>query len=126
MKLTLSSILLGLSFTAVAACGSKGDDLVGKVTGFKNQICACADEACAGKVEEAYKAWRKEARKGPKPAEDVITKLQGIEKEMRACGEKFDKPADPPAAPPTEPPPTPVAPPADGSAAAPADGSATP
>lgn len=100
-----SKMMVGVAFgLGLAACGSKGDDLVGKVTSFKNKVCACKDADCAEKERDAYRAWRTEAKKAGKPSDDVIKKLQAVEKEMGDCQDKLREAAKP--ATPTTPPPT--------------------
>jgi hypothetical protein len=123
-----SKLVVGVAFgLGLAACGSKGDDLVGKVTSFKNKVCACKDADCAEKERDAYRAWRSEAKKAAKPSDDVIKKLQAVEKEMGDCQDKLReaaKPATPTTPPPAAPTTTLTEPAGSGSAAPAGSGSA--
>lgn len=117
-KLAITAGLL-LAFTACKK--NKWDKALSDTEGFKDQMCACKDKACADDVHKKQKEWEKsmmaDMGKDEKPPENIMEKAEKIDKEMRDCRHKFDK--DDMAAPP--------APPAGGgeaSGAAPAGGSA--
>lgn len=146
MKNLSIAFLAALSLMSAAGCKKKGGagDAIAKMTDFKDQMCKCADKACADKVTEQMTKWGQDMAKegGDKAAaisEDDTKKMAAVTEEMTKCMTKAmtagmtpppaapaapagDKPADPaaPAAPPAGDKP---AEPAAGSAAAPAAGS---
>jgi hypothetical protein len=85
-RFTMMALLAGLAF---AGCG-KSNDLVGKLQGFKDQMCACkpGDSACADKVSAAEEAWEKDAKKGDKPDSDTMKKLDELDHQMSDCEDK--------------------------------------
>jgi len=49
------TLLIGLTFTLAAACGSSTLD---EVEAAKDKVCACKDKACASKVKKETKGLR--------------------------------------------------------------------
>jgi hypothetical protein len=146
MKNLSIAFLAALSLMSVAGCKKKGGagDTIAKMTDFRDQMCKCADKACADKVTEQMTKWGQDMAKegGDKAAavsEDDTKKMAAVTEEMTKCMTKAmtagmtpppAAPADPAAAPaaPADPAAAPAAPaapadPAAGSAAAPAAGS---
>lgn len=82
-RFTMMALLAGLTF---AGC-SKGDDLTGKMSAFKDQMCACkpGDSACADKVDKEEDAWEESVQKGDKPSDDTLKKLDEIKDKYRDC-----------------------------------------
>jgi hypothetical protein len=80
-RLMMISMFAGF---ALAGC-SKSDDLVGKMQGFKDQMCACKTSDCADKVKDAEEKWEDEAHKGSKPDGDTMKKLSDLEDKMTDC-----------------------------------------
>lgn len=82
---------------AAAACGGKSsgnkvDQALDALEGFKNRGCACADQACFGKVQGEMEAWAKAHANEINGA--TATKAQGaraetIDRAMIECQEKF-------------------------------------
>lgn len=98
-------LLAGITFAA--ACGSKADNALSDLEGFKDRVCACKDKECADGVKKDMREWKKKMRdEGIKKSEltdDQKKRAKEIDKEMDSCAEKFreskpkmDKPADPP------------------------------
>jgi hypothetical protein len=137
MKNLSIAVLAALSLMSFAGCKKKGGagDAINKLTDFKDQMCKCADKACAEKVTEGMTKWGQDMAKegGDKEAkisEDDTKKMAAVTEEMTKCMTKAmmagampppaappagDKPADPaaPAAPPAgDKPADPAAPPA--------------
>lgn len=114
-KLAMTAGLL-LAFTACKK--NKWDKALSDTEGFKDQMCACKDKACAEDVHKKYKDWEKsmmaDMGKDEKPPEGIMEKAEKIDKEMRDCRNKL-KGGDDMMAPPAAP-----AGGADGSGAAPA------
>jgi hypothetical protein len=149
MKNLSIAVLAALSLMSFAGCKKKGGagDAIAKMTDFKDQMCKCADKACAEKVTEAMTKWGQEMAKegGDKEAkisEDDTKKMASVTEEMTKCMTKAmmaggamtpppaaapagDKPADPaaPAAPAGDKPADPAAPPAAPAGDKPAAGS---
>jgi succinate dehydrogenase/fumarate reductase flavoprotein subunit len=87
-----ASLVFGL-----VACGkSAGDEALNKMEGFKNDMCACKDKACAEKVTKDMMDWMEKFakdnkdldKKGSKEQEE---KAEKISKEMQDCMEKLMK-----------------------------------
>jgi hypothetical protein len=103
--------LLAAITLATAACGSKADNALGDLEGFKDRMCGCKDKDCADGVKKDMREWKKKMRdEGIKKSElsdDQKKRAKEIDKEMDTCAEKFreskkmdkmEKPAEPPKA----------------------------
>jgi glycerol dehydrogenase-like iron-containing ADH family enzyme len=138
MKNLSIAVLAALSIMSFAGCKKKGGagDAIAKMTEFKDQMCKCADKACAEKVTEGMTKWGQEmakeaADKDSKLSEEDTKKMAAATEEMTKCMTKAmmaggamtpppaaaaapagDKPADPaaPAAPAGDKPADPAAP----------------
>jgi hypothetical protein len=103
----MTKIFLLAGITLAAACGSKADNALGDLEGFKDRVCACKDKECADGVKKDMREWKKKMRdEGIKKSElsdDQKKRAKEIDKEMDTCAEKFreskkmEKPADKPA-----------------------------
>ena len=64
-------------------------EILGQLESFKTQMCACKDVACADKVTEARREYRKTMRekldKGSKPSAAQDRKGKALEVELQAC-----------------------------------------
>jgi hypothetical protein len=84
----VASVVFGLG-----ACGkSAGDEALSKLEGFKNQICACKDKACAEKVSEEMTKWGEEFQKNNKdkePSKEQMEKAAKITEELGECMTKL-------------------------------------
>jgi hypothetical protein len=120
MKNLSIAILAALSLLSFVGCkkGGGAGDAIAKMTDFKDQMCKCADKACAEKVTEGMTKWGQEMAKeggdkAAKVSEDDTKKMAAITEEMTKCMTKAmmaggpppaaappagDKPADPAAA----------------------------
>jgi hypothetical protein len=136
MKNLTIAFLAAISIMSFAGCKKKGGggDMMAKMTAFKDDMCKCADKACAEKVTADMTKWSADMAKeaGDKPvvpSEEDMKKMQPVSEEMTKCMTKAmmagmtpppaapagDKPADPaaaPAAPAGDKPADPAAPPA--------------
>jgi hypothetical protein len=86
-KLALALIL---SFSATA-CGDAFDDALEQFEGYKKKMCACKDAACADKVKEDWRTWRKGLKSklgDTKPSEAQDKKGKAIDDAMDACEDK--------------------------------------
>ncbi|MBL0220704.1 MAG: hypothetical protein IPQ07_43405 [Myxococcales bacterium] len=108
-----AGLVLGLG--GLSACGGKDkfDEVLGELEGFKTRMCECKDKACAEKVQEDWRAYRKTMKeklgKDTKPSEAQDKKGKALDEDMRVCRKKFDEAT--PAPTPTETaPPAPAAP----------------
>jgi hypothetical protein len=72
-------------------CGSKADNALNELEGFKNQMCECKDKGCADKVQDSMMEWSKKMKdEGVKKSElsdDQKAKAKEITKEMSKCRE---------------------------------------
>ncbi|MEO8700046.1 MAG: hypothetical protein ABI867_08375 [Kofleriaceae bacterium] len=84
-KIVFVSALL---FSALG-CGSKADNALNELEGFKNKMCECKDKVCADKVNDEMLEWSKKMKdEGVKKSEltdDQKTKAKDINKEMSKC-----------------------------------------
>jgi hypothetical protein len=145
MKNLSIAFLAAVSLMSFAGCKKKpgGGDSLAKMTEFKDQMCKCADKACADKVNADYMKWGEEmkkemgeAKEPPKMSEEETKKQTEVAMAYSTCMAKQmtppppaapagDKPADPAAAPPAgDKPADPAAPPAAPAGDKPAGGSA--
>ncbi len=143
MKNLSIAVLAALSLMSFAGCKKKGGagDAIAKMTDFKDQMCKCADKACAEKVTEAMTKWGQDmAKEGSKEeakiSEDDTKKMASVTEEMTKCmtkammagGAMTPPPGDKPAAPAGDKPadPAAAAPPAGDKPADPAAPAAPP
>lgn len=80
------------SMALVAGCGGGGaDEMLGKMRGFKDQICKCTDKACVEKVEKDMMEWamkNMEKMKDIKPTKAQDEAADKIQDEMEKCKDK--------------------------------------
>ena len=113
MKNLSIAFLAAVSLMTFAGCKKKGGggEYLAKMTEFKDQMCKCADKACADKVNEAYMKWGQdmqkemgESKEPPKMSEEDAKKQADVVKQYTECMTKQMTPppaaAPPPAAPP--------------------------
>lgn len=112
----MKKILFAVASMALAAgCGGGGaDEILGKMRGFKDKVCACKDKACVEGVEKEMLEWamkNMDKMKNLKPTKAQDEAADKIEDEMDKCKAKFEaKDEAPPAPPAGEPPAAPPAP----------------
>jgi hypothetical protein len=119
--------------------GDAGNEAFGKMTEFKDQMCACKDTDCVNKVTADMAKWGEEQAKkmegkpAPKMSDADTKKYADVSTKFQECAQKAMAPAagaTPPAADPAAAPAGSAAPAADPAAApapaAPAAGSAAP
>lgn len=107
------SRVLGVVFgLALAGCPSKKgsdkfDEILGQLERFKTEMCACKDAACADKVTEARREYRKTMRekldKDAKPSAEQDRKGKAFEAELQACRKAVMPPDENPNAHPENP-----------------------
>lgn len=90
----VASVVAGL-----AGCSKdKFDDMLGELEGFKNKMCECKDEACADKVQDDWRAYRKTMKekigKDSKPSEAQDKKGRDLTSQMRECRRNARKSGD--------------------------------
>ena len=61
--------MIAFALLASAGCKKKGNDAMAKMESFQSQMCACADKACADKVQDEMTKWAADAAKMAKPDE---------------------------------------------------------
>jgi hypothetical protein len=87
-KLVMVSALVFGVFGA-SACGSKADNALNDLEGFKNKMCECKDAACVDSVEKDMEAWEKKMRdsdmKKSDLSDDQKARAKEISKAMREC-----------------------------------------
>jgi len=88
-------------------CRTKGsgeaksfDDVLTQLATFKTEMCACADKACAERVQDAWKAYRATMKdqlgSAATPSDEQDARGKVLDTEMKACRGKFEKPAEAP------------------------------
>jgi hypothetical protein len=86
------------------ACKKKGGggEVLGKMTEFKDRICACKDKACADQVSADMSKWMQDQTKAgvkdEQPNPDDVQKTAKVSQEMTTCMTKFAEAAPPPPA----------------------------
>ena len=110
MKNLSIAILAALSLLSFAGCKKKGGaDMIAKMTEFKDQMCKCADKACADKVMADMTKWTQDMAKeggdkeAAKPSEEDMKKSQQVSEEYTKCMQKLMAAAMPPPPPPAAP-----------------------
>jgi hypothetical protein len=90
--------IANLSVALVAACGGGGkspnkvDQALDALAAFKDRGCACADQACFGKVQGEMEAWARAHAKeinGAKATKAQGARAESIDRAMIECQEKF-------------------------------------
>jgi hypothetical protein len=105
------TIVAGLVL-ALTGCGkNKFDQAVSDMEGLKDKMCACTDKACADKVNDEYREWRKSMKEKFKKeddkdaSEEQTKRAKAADAAFHECRSKLkdsggtetkDKPADPP------------------------------
>ncbi|MCE9576650.1 MAG: hypothetical protein K8W52_26115 [Deltaproteobacteria bacterium] len=75
--------------------GGAVDDAIETFRGFRDQMCACKDEACASRVNEAMTAWSTRmaaSMKDVKPPEAQLKKMMTLAEELASCMTKAMSP----------------------------------
>jgi len=93
----MKRVLFCLSFALTIAPGCGGskvesyDGLIAKLATFKDEMCKCADEACAKRVYDGLGKWaasQAEAIENAKPTPAQRDAMKTVEDEFKACHEK--------------------------------------
>ena len=102
----MKKILIAVTTIALAAgagCGGGGaDEILGKMRGFKDKVCACKDKACVDNVEKEMMEWamkNMDKMKNMKPTKAQDEAADKIEDEMDKCKEKIGGGGEAPPAP---------------------------
>ena len=92
----MKKILIAVASMALVAgtgCGGGGaDEILGKMKGFKDKVCACKDKACVEGVEKEMMEWamkNMDKMKNMKPTKAQDEAADKIEDEMDKCKEKL-------------------------------------
>jgi hypothetical protein len=88
MKKIAFVFMAGLAVLAFTGCKKKGDDATAKMEGFKNEMCACKDKACAEAVNKKMTDW---ANAQPKKEGDKAKSDPKAEAVGKAYGECMTK-----------------------------------
>ena len=98
MRSSLFILVFGLS--SLAACGDKVDPLVkevlGKLTAFRDEGCACTDVECVTKVQNQVGSWMLNERERLAQLDKKATPKQNqagqkLSAELNACAQKLLK-----------------------------------
>ena len=77
--------------------GDKFDEILTQLEKFKVEMCACKDAACASKVADERREYKRTMRdkldKGAKPSPEQDRKGKAIEAELAACRKALLEPA---------------------------------
>lgn len=81
------SLALALAaLVALAGCKKTGDETLGRMTEFKNKMCACKDKGCIDQVTAEMAKWSADHRAaGEKASDEDQKKLTAISSELTAC-----------------------------------------
>lgn len=92
-----------MSLALATGCGGGGaEELIGKLRGFKNDMCKCTTQECVDKVDKDMMGWmlkNADKFKNVKPTKAQEEQADKIEDEMRACKDKVENAAAPAPAP---------------------------
>jgi hypothetical protein len=91
------AIVLGLTVGCGGGKADKFDEILAQLEKFKIEMCACKDVACADRVLDARRDYRKTMRdsldKNAKPSDAQDAKGKAFESELQACRKKLTGPA---------------------------------
>jgi len=92
----MKKLLLVTAIVFTSACGSKADNAIKEMEGFKTRMCECKDKDCAEAVNKDMKEWGKKMKdsgmeKGDL-SDDQKSKVKDITKEMMGCMMKLMMP----------------------------------
>ena len=92
------ALLVGIVFAS--ACGSKAENALSDLEGFKTKMCECKDAACVEAVDKEMEEWGKKMKDSDVKKSDLSegdqAKLKEIRKETRECKRKIKDGADAP------------------------------
>jgi hypothetical protein len=111
MKKIAFAFIAAMAVLSFGGCKKKGDDAAAKMEGFKTEMCACKDKACADAVQKKVTDWsnaQPKPKEGEKPKADP--KMEATMKAYTECMMKHMAPPTPPTPDPAATPP--AAPPA--------------
>ena len=93
----MKKILIAVASMALmtgSGCGGGGaDEILGKMRGFKDKVCACKDKACVEGVEKEMMEWamkNMDKMKNMKPTKAQDEAANKIEDEMDKCKERLE------------------------------------
>jgi hypothetical protein len=96
----MRAFAMALGLVVMSCGGGKGDkfdEILVQLGKFKTEMCACKDAACADKVSEARREYKKTMRdkldKDARPTDEQDRKGKAVEAELQAC-RKVLMPAD--------------------------------
>jgi hypothetical protein len=89
-------VLVSFALVTAAGCGGSGkvenyDGLLAKMSGFKDEMCKCADAACAKKVYDGMGKWavgNSDVIENAKPSTAQQEAMRALEGEFKACQAK--------------------------------------
>lgn len=90
----MKKLFIVTAFVFLAACGKKGGDspgdkIIAEYGALKDELCKCADKACADGVKAKADALEERAGKEiGKPTKEQEAKFEKIEDELNACAKK--------------------------------------
>jgi len=85
----MKKFLLVAALVYAAGCGSKADNAIGELEGFKTRMCECKDKACGDEVQKDMKEWKTKMKdsdvKKSDLSEDQKAKAKDVGMEMMKC-----------------------------------------
>ena len=94
----MKKLVLLAGMVLATACGSKADNALSELEGFKNKMCECKDKACAEGVEKDMEEWAKKMKDSDVKKSDLSeadqTKAKEINKALRECRRNAKKEGD--------------------------------
>lgn len=85
----MKKFLLVAGLVFAAGCGSKADNALGEMEGFKTRMCECKDKACGEKVQADMMEWAGKMKESGVKKSDMSDeqkkKGKEVSEEMMKC-----------------------------------------
>ena len=93
MRIAMKVFVLAAVVVAAGGCKKKNSaaEAISKIGGFRDRMCACADKACADKINQEYMDWatKQSPDKPQQMGEDDAKKIQEVSLKYNECLTKW-------------------------------------